>query len=105
MDKVISERTMIQTYQSQKSCLVGNCRVPSNSIETICSPNMGPLPQALVARVFMQSENLVMQLEVKIENMQVCGITVSASVSGNCQGTVRSRRRMMRNCSLMGSVR
>ena len=66
---------------------------------------MGPLPQALVVRVLMQSESLVMQLEVKFENMQVCGITVSASVSGNCQGTVRPRRRMMRNCSLTGSVK
>jgi hypothetical protein len=31
-------------------------------------------PQARVARVFMQSESVVMQLEVKIEK-QVCGIT------------------------------
>jgi hypothetical protein len=53
-----------------KDCSVGNCQ---SAIEAICLANMGLLSQALVACVFMQCERVVMQLDVRNENMQVWG--------------------------------
>jgi hypothetical protein len=83
--KVISERTKPDYDSNIPVSKVLLSWELSSSIEfhrNDCSPRMEPLPRALVARVFMQSESVVMQLEVKIEK-QVCGITVSASVNGN----------------------
>jgi hypothetical protein len=56
---------MIQTHQSHKTAQLRLLEIVQFPIETISLAKMRPLP--FVARVFMQCESVVVQLEAKNE--------------------------------------